>query len=113
MLSLPSPAMAALESWRAVGTGLVFPSETRPGQHFEVRKHWCAALDTAGIEDFRFHDLRHSAASYLVMNGATLNETAEVLGHKSIQTTMRYAHLSTEHKAKLTERIFGALMSDG
>jgi integrase len=48
------------------------------------------ALDRGQIEDFRFHDLRHTAASYLVMNGATLHEAGEVLGHKSMETTKRY-----------------------
>jgi site-specific recombinase XerD len=43
------------------------------------------------------------------MGGATLHETAEVLGHRSIQTTKRYAHLSTDHKAALTERLLGKL----
>ena len=47
-----------------------------------IQKHWKAAMKDAGIEDFRFHDLRHSAASYLAMNGATLAEIAEVLGTK-------------------------------
>ena len=45
------------------------------------------------------------------MNGATLKETAEVLGHKSTQTTDRYAHLSTEHKSKLVERVMGDVFS--
>ena len=57
----------------------------------------------------RFHDLRHSAASYLAMNGASLLEIAEVLGHRSIETTKRYSHLSVEHKQQLTDRILGAL----
>jgi site-specific recombinase XerD len=41
------------------------------------------------------------------MNGATLYETGEVLGHRSVQTTKRYAHLSIEHKRNLTDRVFG------
>jgi integrase len=65
----------------------------------------------AGIEDFRFHDLRHSAASYLAMNGATLTEIAEVLGHKTLQMVKRYAHLSETHThsvvASMNEKIFG------
>lgn len=48
---------------------------------------WKDALKATGIKDFRFHDLRHTAASTLVMNGATLFETSEILGHKNIQTT--------------------------
>jgi len=71
----------------------------------EIRKHWYAAVEKAGIEDFRFHDLRHSAASYLAMNGATLAEIAEVLGHKTLQMVKRYAHLSDQHTAKVVERM--------
>ena len=65
----------------------------------------------AEIEDFRFHDLRHSAASYLAMNGASLAEIADVLGHKTLQMVKRYAHLSDQHTAGVVEsmndKIFG------
>ena len=67
-------------------------------------------LEDAGIEDFRFHDLRHSAASYLAMNGASMAEIAEVLGHKTLQMVKRYSHLSEAHTAgvvtAMNERIF-------
>ncbi len=76
------------------------------------RKAWENALENAGITDFRFHDLRHSAASYLAMNGATLLEIAAVLGHKTLQMVKRYAHLSESHTTavvnKMSERIFGS-----
>ena len=101
--------MNELQRFREVGSGLVFPSPTLWRKPFEFRKHWVKAKAEAGIENFRFHDLRHSAASMLVMNGATLYETAQVLGHKSTQTTARYAHLSVEHKQALTDRIMGKL----
>lgn len=112
ILTLPTPAINALLQYREVGDGLVFPSKVNPHKPYEFRKHWNKALEKAGIDDFRFHDLRHSAASYLVMNGATLYEAAEVLGHKSTETTKRYAHLSTQHKADLTERIMGGIFSE-
>jgi len=110
-LPLPKPVIEELMRWREVGTGLVFPSDIKPGKPFEFRKHWDKLLIDAGIENFRFHDLRHSAASYLVMSGATLHETAEILGHKSIATTQRYAHLSTDHKAAIAERVLGGILS--
>ncbi|MCG8091590.1 MAG: site-specific integrase [Candidatus Thiodiazotropha endolucinida] len=109
VLTLPEPAMVELSRFREIGDGLIFPSEKKPHQPYEFRKLWNAALIQAGIDNFRFHDLRHSAASYLVMNGATLHETAEVLGHRSIETTRRYAHLSKDHKKQLTDRILGSL----
>ena len=55
------------------------------------------AIVEAGIDDFRFHDLRHSCASYLAMNGATESEIAAILGHKTLQMVKRYAHLSESH----------------
>lgn len=64
-------------------------------------------MQRANIKNFRFHDLRHTAASYLVMNGASLHETAEILGHKSTQTTKRYAH---DHKSALAERVMNKVL---
>ncbi len=58
----------------------------------------------ADIKNFRFHDLRHSAASYMAMNGATASEIAAVLGHKTLQMVKRYAHLSDEHIKNVVER---------
>ncbi len=79
----------------------VFPSETDPSKPVEIRKAWNNALIAAKIEDFRFHDLRHSAASYLAMNGATLTDIAEILGHKTLSMVKRYTHLSDSHTAKI------------
>ena len=109
ILTFPDVAMVELQQFREVGTGLVFQSKKKWNRPFEFRKHWHKAMDNAGIKNFRFHDLRHSAASYLAMSGATLKEIAEVLGHKSIQSTDRYAHLSVAHRQKLTDRVLGKL----
>ncbi len=67
--------------------------------------HWSGALTRAGIKDFKFHDLRHTAASYLAMNGATLAEISAVLGHKTLAMVKRYAHLSESHVAGVVERM--------
>jgi integrase len=104
---------------RRIDAQLLFPGKVkthRPGEiafykPIDLRAPWLAALKKAGIEDFRFHDLRHSTASYLAMNGASLAVIAEVLGHKTLAMVKRYAHLSEAHTAgvvaRMNERIFG------
>jgi integrase len=95
---------------RRLNTSLLFPGKN-PQKPMDLRAPWEAALKKADIEDFRFHDLRHSAASYLAMNGASLAEIAEVLGHKTLQMVKRYSHLSEAHTAgvvaRMNARIFG------
>jgi integrase len=66
---------------------------------------WYAALKEAKVKDFRFHDLRHTAASYLAMSGATTAEIAAVLGHRTLQMVKRYAHLSDQHTGAVVERM--------
>ncbi len=71
----------------------------------DIRTAWETARDKAGLVDFRFHDLRHSTASYLAMKGASLVEIAEVLGHRTLQMVRRYAHLSESHVKGLVESL--------
>src|SRR5450759_1139484 len=66
----------------------------------DMKKSWKSTLTAAGINrPFRFHDLRHSCASQLVRNGASLMAVKVILGHESLKTTMRYAHLSPDYIA--------------
>jgi integrase len=69
------------------------------------RARFVHALKVAEIENFTLHDLRHTTASYLAMQGASLREIAEVLKHKTLQTTQRYAHISKEHTQKLLNKL--------
>lgn len=82
----------------------VFPrSDGR--QPMDIRKAWENARKEAKLVDFRFHDLRHSTASYLAMHGANQVEIAEVLGHRTLQMVRRYAHLSEDHLKDLMEDV--------
>lgn len=113
-----------LSKVRRIDGKLLFPSKEKPPQKpqkttqekkpkkpMDLRTPWETALNKADIQDFHFHDLRHTAASYLAMNGASLAEIAEVLGHKTLQMVKRYAHLSEGHTARVVEsmnqKIFG------
>ena len=82
----------------------MFPNSTgtRP---VGIREAFEWAVKRAGIANFRFHDLRHTAASYLAMNGASLAEIAEVLGHKTLAMVKRYAHLSEAHTRNVVQRM--------
>lgn len=98
---------------RRLDTDLIFPGRAHPGEPLDLRTPWETALKRAGIEDFRWHDLRHSAASYLAMNGASLAEIAAVLGHKTLSMVKRYAHLSEDHTAAVVERMNAKLFGEG
>ena len=78
-VALAATAVDTLRAWRKVRlpTGVVFPFVIDG-----MEKPWREARDAAGLTDFRFHDLRHSAASYLAMSGASLMDIAAILGHK-------------------------------
>lgn len=83
----------------------VFPPKSKKGLHRDVREGWVRALEAAGVNDFRWHDLRHTAASYLAMSGVSLVEIAKVLGHRTLAMVARYAHLSDEHIVSTGEKL--------
>ena len=88
---------------RRLDKDLIFGSAGDDAVWFD--KFWYRALKAANIKDFRFHDLRHTAASYLAMSGATTAEIAAVLGHRTLQMVKRYAHLSDQHTGTVIERM--------
>jgi len=88
-----------LQKVRQIDSDLVFASpnpigkRTYPG--FEAS--WRVARDEAGLRDFRFHDLRHTFASRMAMDGRSLAEIAAALGHRTLAMVQRYAHLTDSH----------------
>src|SRR5206468_7987777 len=95
---LTDPVCALLAARKRDGT-TVFPTD--------ITKAWHTAIARAGIENFRFHDLRHSCGSALVQNGANLAEVATLLGHKGLQMTLRYSHVSNAGTSSLVDRVMG------
>lgn len=82
---------------RVPANQLLFPSDTVENKPVEIRKAWETCRKRAELDDFRFHDLRHTAGSLLAMSGASTREIAEVLGHKTMAMAKRYSHLTQKH----------------
>ncbi|UGB39115.1 site-specific integrase [Frateuria soli] len=98
-IPLNSEAVAVLKQWK---------KQQPVGRLFNLictAKAWGRLMEKAKLDDFRFHDLRHTFASKLVMAGVDLNTVRELLGHGDIKMTLRYAHLAPEHKAAAVEML--------
>ncbi len=89
----------------------VFASDTTGRFPFQYQESFAAACKFAELANFRFHDLRHSCASYMAQAGASLLEIGQVLGHRSVETTKRYAHLAKGHGKDLVARVLGEKLS--
>lgn len=85
----------------------VNPDTDKP--YTELKRSFYSACRRAGIKDFKFHDLRHTFASHLVMSGVDITTIKELLGHKTINMTLRYAHLAPSHKVKAVDDLDKAL----
>jgi integrase len=99
---LAASAVITLKTWKAdrLAVGAVFPYSANV-----IDKAWQEARKAAGLPDVRFHDLRHSAASYLAMSGASLMDIAAILGHKTLAMVKRYSHLSEQHTTAAVDRM--------
>lgn len=105
--------MQKLKASRSQCTNFIFPAirptrlEGIPNRYNPqyIHKAWYRALAASGIKDFRFHDLRHTAASYMGMSGATHNEIAALLGHKTLHMVHRYTHFGNDHILEMTQRM--------
>jgi len=84
-------------------------ARTRNKTPASIDTAWRKAVERAKLADFRFHDLRHDCASRLVQGGVDLSVVADVLGHKKLDMSRRYAHLKTETKARAMLAVLGTI----
>jgi integrase len=99
-------ALRELKLQNSARSEYVFPQPSgfpRPYVYFDG--YWQKALTAAKLEEFRFHDLRHTTASYLASQGASLLEIADTLGHRTLNMVKRYAHLAQSHKVRAIEKM--------
>ena len=100
---MDSALVAELKTWfRARRSEFVFtwPNGRRV---LDMRETFNSTLSKLKIADFRFHDLRHTFASHFMMSGGDLYTLKEILGHKTVMMTQRYAHLSQTHKREVAK----------
>jgi integrase len=101
----------SLKGKRRIGQQFPYVINPEGSMINNLRSSFHAALRRSGIQDFKFHDLRHTFASHMIKRGASLKEIQELLGHKTMTMTLRYAHLSQEHKKKAVNLLNDLVMS--
>ncbi len=96
---------------RSIADDRVFPPSkfAKKAQCLDLRQPWEKAIKAARITDFHWHDLRHTAASYLAMSGVSLVEISKILGHRTMQMVSRYSHLSDGHIVATGEKLAARL----
>jgi len=105
-IPLNPSAMRALAAFKTRGDGTGRVVRNAAGETLVVNAHWFPdALRAAGIANFHWHDLRHTFASRLRQSGAPLGHIAELMGHKGLSMTRRYAHLSIANLHEAVSRI--------
>jgi integrase len=102
-IPLNDDAFDVLSSWRGQSekrgdSDLIFPSPKTGDKLHNARRSWEGVLREAGIDNFRWHDMRHDFASQLVMRGVDLTVVCELMNHSNLKLTMRYAHLAPKQK---------------
>lgn len=100
----------ALPRWDHCPWLLPNPATLRP--YTDIKRPWEKARDAAGLHDLRVHDLRHSAASFMINAGVDLFAVGRILGHADHQSTMRYAHLANDTLMKAVEAGAARMMGE-
>jgi integrase len=102
-------AIAALQSLPVTSSPFLFPSTSRAGHMVSLRGHADDAFARARLKRVRIHDLRHSFASAAVGKGVSLYAVGELLGHRNVSTTQRYAHLARDRKRDALNQVADAI----
>lgn len=113
-LPLVGEALALLQARakvRKLRDNRIFPPSERAkkADRLDLRAPWEAAIKAAGIVNFRWHDLRHTAASYLAMNGVSPLEISKILGHRTMAMVSRYSHLAPGRVVELGDALAARL----
>ena len=107
-LPLNDEVIELLRDWqmRTGGRDIDYVFPGRNGERLQdIKTAWSTVLTMAEIEDFRFHDLRHHAASLMIQAGISLHQVGEILGHSGLEMTKRYAHLAPSQRLAAVETI--------
>jgi integrase len=111
-ITLDQTAIDTLRSIpRRVDSKYVFTGKVTGKPYYELKRHFEKAVIDAGLVGVSFHTLRHTCASQLVMARVDLVAVKEILRHKSIDTTMRYSHLSPAHKKSAVDTLEKVLLA--
>ena len=108
LVTFPLPVLKKMLAHRGNDELPIFANEIT-GKPFTFQKQWTKARQMAGLENFKFHDLRHTCGSYLANEGAQLADISTILGHKSYTTTKKYIHLSSERIQAVSDNVFGQI----
>ena len=105
-IRLNHKAHPVLADWEKQSDGVIVFASPVTGERFDnIKRSWESLRERAGLENFVFHDLRHTFASKLAMAGQDLYVIKDLLGHSTVQMTEKYAHLSPDLKANAVEML--------
>ena len=103
-MPLSQPALDVIgELVQVKGCPWLLPNPLTLKPYNTIKRAWATARQEAGLPDLRIHDLRHSAASFMVNSGVDLFAVGRILGHADHQSTMRYSHLANDTLMKAVE----------